>query len=144
MTDALAPPTPSQMVPGEFAEKAMASLMSMHTELMDEKERRVELYRKLMEREQTVAELRMYIRLLEEKLEPKAEPAAAPMSRPQPVAAPVREVHVAAVPAQPYVPPPVQPAPPSIPASAYTREPNVAPPLPPRVARPKVDGWKTW
>ena len=46
------------MVPGDFAEKAMASLMSLHTELMDEKERRVELYRKLMEREQTVAELR--------------------------------------------------------------------------------------
>jgi hypothetical protein len=143
MTDTLAAPVSAQMVPGDFAEKAMASLMSMHTELMDEKERRVELYRKLMEREQTVAELRMYIRLLEEKLDPKTEHAV-PVSRPQPPAAPVREVHVAAVPVRPYVPPPVQPAPPSIPISAYTREPNVAPPLPPRVARPKVDGWKTW
>ena len=80
MTDTLAAPVSAQMVPGDFAEKAMASLMSMHTELMDEKERRVELYRKLMEREQTVAELRMYIRVLEEKMEP--------VSRPVPVAAP--------------------------------------------------------
>jgi hypothetical protein len=154
MTDALASPTPTQMVPGEFAEKAMASLMSMHTELMDEKERRVELYRKLMEREQTVAELRMYIRLLEEKLEPKPEPVAPvrsiPVDRPQPVAAPVRQVHVSATPVepqpqvypQPY--PQQSPMPQPVSVSAYTREPNVAPPLPPRVARPKVDGWKTW
>jgi hypothetical protein len=151
MTDALASPTPSQMVPGDFAEKAMASLMSMHTELMDEKERRVELYRKLMEREQTVAELRMYIRLLEEKLEPKPEPVAQ-VSRPQPVAAPVREVHVSVTPVepQPYPQQSAQPHPlphysrEAVPVSAYTREPNIAPPLPPRVARPKVDGWKTW
>ena len=51
MNDALASAPTAQMVPGDFAEKAMASLMSLHSELMDEKERRVELYRKLMERE---------------------------------------------------------------------------------------------
>jgi len=71
MTDALAQAASTQMVPGEFAEKAMASLMQMHSELMDEKERRVELYRKLMEREQALAELRMYVKILEEKMEPK-------------------------------------------------------------------------
>ena len=64
----LATAAQSQLVPADFAEKAMASLMQMHTELMDEKERRVELFRKLMEREQVVAELRMYVKLLEEKL----------------------------------------------------------------------------
>jgi hypothetical protein len=142
MNDALASTAPAQMIPGDFAEKAMASLMSMHTELMDEKERRVELYRKLMEREQTVAELRMYIRLLEEKLEPRSEatpaPRPAPLSRPEPVAAPPREVHVA--PALSVEPQRSRQAD----ASAYTREPTVAPPLPPRVGRPKVDGWKTW
>ena len=138
MTDTLAPHATAAMVPGEFAEKAMASLMSLHSELMDEKERRVELYRKLMEREQTVAELRMYIRMLEEKLEPKVETAA--VSRPQPVAAPVREVRVA--PPPPADPPAPMPRIP--PVSAYTLEPTAAPPVPPRVTRPKVDGWKTW
>jgi len=143
MNDALASTPAAQMIPGDFAEKAMASLMSMHTELMDEKERRVELYRKLMEREQTVAELRMYIRVLEEKLEPKVEvaPARAPahpgVSRPEPAAAPAREVHVAPAPPELHIARPPD-------ASAYTREPTVAPPLPPRVGRPKVDGWKTW
>ena len=141
MNDALASAPTAQMVPGDFAEKAMASLMSLHSELMDEKERRVELYRKLMEREQTVAELRMYIRVLEEKLEPKAEVAR---PAPAPAAEPVMRAYVAPRPA----PAPAhviasmpEPAPA---ASAYTREPTVAPPLPPRVARPKVDGWKTW
>ena len=147
MNDALASAPTAQMVPGDFAEKAMASLMSMHTELMDEKERRVELYRKLMEREQTVAELRMYIRLLEEKVEANAEPKAPePVSRAAPVAAPahemreVREVRFSSAPTAgtATVTSPVAEV------SAYTREPTVAPPLPPRVNRPKVDGWKTW
>ena len=35
-TDALAPAVSSQMVPSDFTEKAMASLMQMHSELMDE------------------------------------------------------------------------------------------------------------
>jgi hypothetical protein len=139
------------MVPGDFAEKAMASLMSLHTELMDEKERRVELYRKLMEREQTVAELRMYIRLLEEKAEQKPPPEPAPrpmvpMASLEPIPAPRRTAPFAnAAPPPREVESPVVPTPPRPPpASAYSREPTVAPPLPPRMARPRVDGWKTW
>ncbi|MBL8949643.1 MAG: hypothetical protein JNK82_02625 [Myxococcaceae bacterium] len=119
----------AQMIPGDFAEKAMASLMQLHSELMDEKERRVDLYRKLMEREQTVAELRMYIRLLEEKVTPqRAEPFVPPPApTPQPAA---RVVGVA-------VPPAAQPTP-------HARAPEVAPPMPPRVGGRKVEGWKTW
>lgn len=119
--------TQAQMVPGDFAEKVMASLMQMHTELMDEKERRVELYRKLMEREQTVAELRMYVKMLEEKLQPaKVEPAVAPAPVPPP---PLPPVEAAARPVAP---------------SAHVRAPRVAPPSPPRVTRRHIDGWKTW
>jgi hypothetical protein len=124
MNDALAQAAVSHMVPGEFAEKAMASLMQMHSELMDEKERRVELFRKLMEREQTVAELRMYVKLLEERLAPAQAPER-PLERPEPVPLAPRAM-------------------PEAPVSAHVRAPAVAPPLPPRMARPKVDGWKTW
>ena len=69
----------SQLVPAGYAEKAMASLMQLHGELMDEKERRVELFRQLMQREQALAELKMYVKLLEEKLAPP--PAAAPVTQ---------------------------------------------------------------
>ena len=58
----------ASLVPMSYAEKAMASLMRLHGELMDEKERRVDLYRRLMEKDQAVAELRMYVSVLEEKL----------------------------------------------------------------------------
>jgi|GEM_PF-2092467 len=58
----------SAMVPIGYAEKSMASLMQLHTELMDEKERRVDLYRRLMDKEQALAELKMYVQLLEEKI----------------------------------------------------------------------------
>jgi hypothetical protein len=121
----------SAMVPGDFAEKAMASLMQLHTELMDEKERRVELYRKLMEREQTVAELRMYVRLLEEKLEPprsEPEPRIARNAQPAPM-------HTEAEPTFRIEIPTVTP---------HARAPESMPPEPPRMGRPKVDGWKTW
>ncbi len=64
---------PSSLVPMGYAEKAMASLMQLHSELMDEKERRVDLYRRLMDKEQVVAELRMYVQLLEEKLAAKED-----------------------------------------------------------------------
>ena len=129
MNTELAQAAQSQMVPGDFAEKVMASLMQMHSELMDEKERRVELFRKLMEREQTVAELRMYVKMLEEKLAPPkvepAAPAAPAVAFTAPLEAPLSAARAAA-------------------PSAYVRAPEVAPPLPPRVARPKIDGWKTW
>ncbi len=63
----------SSVVPTGYAEKAMASLMQLHSELMDEKERRVDLYRRLMDKEQVLAELRMYVELLEEKLAARHE-----------------------------------------------------------------------
>jgi hypothetical protein len=56
------------MIPASFAEKAMASLMQLHSELAAEKERRVQLYRALMQKEQSLAELAMYVRVLEERL----------------------------------------------------------------------------
>jgi hypothetical protein len=63
----------SAMVPIGYAEKSMASLMQLHTELMDEKERRVDLYRRLMDKEQALAELKMYVQLLEEKIAKQGE-----------------------------------------------------------------------
>ena len=100
MQDALAQAAPSSAVPQAYAEKAMATLMQLHSELMDEKERRVDLYRRLMEREQALAELRMYVRVLEERAEAaKAAPAVAP-----PVAAPVAAPPVRVAPAKTAAP----------------------------------------
>lgn|SRR6185295_2938698 len=98
------------LVPEGYAQKAMASLMQLHTELMDEKERRVELHRQLMEKEQALAELRMYVKLLEEKVEqrPPPRPRARPVPPPPPVAAKPR---LKAVPRPPPPPPPARPAP---------------------------------
>ena len=67
MTDSITSMLPQAFIPSGYAEKAMASLMQLHSELMDEKERRVDLYRRLMERDQVVAELRAYVKLLEAK-----------------------------------------------------------------------------
>lgn len=94
--DALSHPhAPSAMVPAEFAEKAMGSLMKLHTELVDEKERRVELYRRLMEKEQALAELKMYVKLLEERLAPPVA-AVAPAPPPVPPAVEVAPARTAA------------------------------------------------
>ncbi len=91
--------TAAQLVPTSYAEKAMASLMQLHSELMDEKERRVDLHRRLMEREQAIAELKMYVKLLEEKqavaaapLHPVADPP--PESQPPPRRSPPTPVQV--------------------------------------------------
>lgn len=108
----------SQAVPVGYAEKAMASLMQLHSELMDEKERRVELFRRLMEKEQALAEMKMYVKLLEEKA------AAA-------VAAPPREPLKVAPRPQPITPPPAVPF---VARAAPLR------PMP----RPDPVGWKTW
>lgn len=113
------------LVPSGYAEKAMASLMQLHSELMEEKERRVDLYRRLMEKEQTVAELRMYVKLLEERLQRSAPDPAPSAAAPEPAAeakAVVRPLRVA--PAPTPEPAPVQ-------AAAGGR------------AHPR-DGWKTW
>ncbi|MDX2015453.1 MAG: hypothetical protein SFW67_35000 [Myxococcaceae bacterium] len=109
-------------VPAAYAEKAMASLMQLHGELMDEKERRVELYRRLMEREQALAELKMYVKILEEKVAGAAPVPAAPAPR-------------------------VATAEPSPPPRAHAQPRQVTPPAVPSVApRPagRPEGWKVW
>jgi hypothetical protein len=109
-------------VPEGYAQKAMASLMQLHTELMGEKERRVELFRQLMEKEQAIAELKMYVKVLEERLEKKAAARQRPPAPPPaPPAPPPRRARLAAVPPPP--PPPKAKAP-----------------------HPKVssDGWRAW
>ena len=120
MIDALTTQAAAQLVPASYAEKAMASLMQLHSELMDEKEKRVELFRQLMDREQALAELKMYVKMLEEK-----------MAAPVPVAA---QVPVAAV----------QPAPVPRPVAAAPRPSPLPPVPPPPPLRARVEGWKTW
>lgn len=71
-----------QLVPASYAEKTMASLMQLHSELMDEKERRIELFRKLMEREQAFAELKMYVKVLEDQAAAQLTPEPLPVARP--------------------------------------------------------------
>ncbi len=102
-------------VPAGYAEKAMASLMQLHNELMDEKERRVDLFRKLMEREQALAELKSYVKMLEEKLAPPRVPDVV-VPAPEPVAA------------TPATPPRTPPQPPRVAAAA----------------RPRTGDWKLW
>lgn len=118
-----APQPRLSLVPEGYAQKAMASLMQLHTELMDEKERRVELHRQLMEKEQALAELRMYVKLLEEKVEQRPPPRL--RTRPVPPPPPAAASAAAAKPklkAVPRPPPPARPAPPQ----AFT------------------DGWRSW
>lgn len=122
MNEALSIQSAAQLVPASYAEKAMASLMQLHSELMDEKERRVDLFRRLMEREQALAELKMYVKVLEEKLTPPSPIAVTP---------------VAAVPPPPAPSPAVEAAP----KKSAPRVPPVAPHMPPRA---RVEGWKTW
>ncbi len=150
------PAQPQAMVPAGYAEKAMASLMQLHSELMDEKERRVDLYRRLMDREQALAELRMYVKLLEEKLgkgSPVATPTGArtpPRPPPGPVERPLWRAERVDAAAEATVEAPL-PAP--IPIERATR--SAAPPKPPQPPKASTaagarrsplptDGWKTW
>jgi len=118
------------MVPMGYAEKSMASLMQLHGELMEEKERRVDLYRRLMDKEQALAELKMYVRLLEEKVsQPKPPPPP-----PRPI---VRErlrisVKPAAVGSNGAARPPPRP-------QQTHAESAYAP-----AERSSTDGWRTW
>ncbi len=127
MNDALVSHAEMQFVPAGYAEKAMASVMQLHSELMDEKERRVALYRTVLEREQQLAELRAQVKRLEEQLGARTVAAEA-QQRPQ------------AVPA-------VSPATPSAEVATEKLRPR-APQTPPRVPfvtpRPHVEGWKVW
>lgn len=116
-----APQPRLSLVPEGYAQKAMASLMQLHTELMDEKEQRVELHRQLMEKEQALAELRMYVKLLEEKVEQRPPPR--PRVRPVP-------------------PPPPASAKPAVAAKPKLKA-VPRPPPPPPPARPP-DGWRSW
>lgn len=123
-------PAPAQprlsLVPEGYAQKAMASLMQLHTELMDEKERRVELHRQLMEKEQALAELRMYVKLLEERVEERQEPPP-PRVRTRPIPPPPP---VSAWPQVSAVPRQAAPRPPAPPPEAPAARPN--------------DGWRAW
>ena len=122
MNEALTTQASAQLVPASYAEKAMASLMQLHSELMDEKEKRVDLFRRLMEREQALAELKMYVKMLEEKM------AAPVVAAPKPIVM---------TPVQPPAPPPPVAPPPS----RQMRPAPVPPQMPPRS---RVEGWKTW
>ena len=131
MSELMAPGAEGQLVPAGFAEKAMASLMQLHGELMDEKERRVDLYRRLMEREQALAELKMYVKLLEEKVAPPPAPAPPPSELGR------------------HTPPPASPPPPRAPRPHVPPRVEVSatvrPPVPPRIgSRPTSEGWKAW
>lgn len=121
-----------------YAEKTMASLLQLHTELMEEKERRVELYRRLMEKDEALAELRYQVKILEDRLR-RAEGTPQPAQvDPAPVVAPA-----------PQVPPPAEvpvatgmeasPAP--VPA---VRTSSVLAPSQVKVNRPAREGWRQW
>jgi hypothetical protein len=141
------------MVPVGYAEKSMASLMQLHTELMDEKERRVDLYRRLMDKEQALAELKMYVRLLEEKIAKPSEESRgtkAPANRVGPASTPNGKG--ASFQARPPAPPrpisrgrprlslkPTAPAPRSAPPAANGAGLDAA-----RPDRPGTDGWRAW
>lgn len=149
----------SALVPSSYAEKAMASLLQLHQEVLDEKERRVELYRRLMEREQSLAELRMYVQLLEERLSHAGEripttPARSHLAEhdaaPAPRAAEAPRVpNVMTFTRRPYPEPPAPASTPApAPAASHSRvAPSTAPEVKPEPApqrRPATDGWKTW
>jgi hypothetical protein len=122
LTDPLAFTTSHAMpVPASYAEKAMASLMQLHSELMDEKERRVDLFRRLMEKEQVLAELRMYVKILEERAGGSGEPARS------------SDVHVTQSEIAGSEATSVQSAP----------RMNSRPPAVPRVGK-RPEGWKVW
>ncbi len=124
------------LVPAGYAEKAMSSLMQLHTELMDEKEKRVELFRTLMEKDQALAELRMYVRMLEDKLAAPPAPIATP---PPPVVKAAPVVMEPVVPTAPLPPPRRAPVPaPKVARAAST---PVAAVLPRQATN---DGWKSW
>ena len=81
------------MVPAEYAEKTMHSILRLHDELMDEKDKRMELVEKLSAREQALAEMAAYVALLEAQLESGGgraawKPASAPKAQARPKAPP--------------------------------------------------------
>jgi hypothetical protein len=153
----------ASLVPLGYAEKSMASLMQLHSELMNEKERRVDLYRRLMDKEQALAELKMYVALLEEKIAKQKDPGASAIGS-RPAANPMANPPVAGTrrPPPPPQPPMARdrarmPAAPrglrgqSASGSNGTLSAGRASAADARVqsthlesSRPAVDGWRTW
>jgi len=128
----------SGLVPVGYAEKAMASLMQLHSEVLEEKERRVDLHRRLMEKEQALAEMKWYVKMLEEKLEKQAPAAAAVAPAPAPAHLRVAEP----VPAPPIPITRAAPTPPVVARQAPAAHgvPHSRPPI----GRPLAQGWKAW
>jgi hypothetical protein len=149
----LTQPGAGALVPEGYAEKAMASLMQLHSELMEEKERRVDLYRRLMEKEQSLAELRMYVKALEERVSREeaaraplvaqsAEPrrvAPPPPAAPTQAASPVHSTPAAAGPRS-------RPKDPGTAAARPGRPVSWSAMAGPRgsLARPPAEGWRVW
>jgi len=142
MSDPIQPRPDNSPVPVSYAEKTMASLLQLHAELMEEKERRVDLYRRLMEKDEALAEMRYQVKLLEDRLR-RAE-GLPPAPLPQ-VVAPV------SAPPAPRVDAPVM-VEPSVPAQVAATPvavtPKVASHVPARVARTvskvKREDWRQW
>lgn len=118
------------MVPASYAEKAMSSLLRLHEDLVEEKERRIDLYRRLMEREQSLAEMRAYVKLLEGELARRGfDPTAYAIDPAAQAPAPeARQAITRAAAATPPPPPPAQAAePPAQQQSEAPGEPWAAP-----------------
>lgn len=115
-SEALARVQPS--VPMHYAERAMATLLQLHDELMGEKERCIDLHRRLMSREQAYAEIESYVRMLEAKIEGRFPE----MARPERLAE-VRPIR-----------PDLNVAPPAA----------EEPPPPRAAASARVEGWRSW
>lgn len=56
------------MVPMSYAEKAMSSIMHLHTEIMEEKEKRIEQERLATGQRQEIADLKMLVGVLEKEI----------------------------------------------------------------------------
>jgi hypothetical protein len=104
MSDPIQSRPDTSPVPVSYAEKTMASLLQLHSELMEEKERRVDLYRRLSEKDEALAELRYQVKLLEDRLR-RAEGLP-----PEPVKSPPKEATVSQAAVAPPAPPSPAPA----------------------------------
>ncbi|MEN9799595.1 MAG: hypothetical protein RL653_3292 [Pseudomonadota bacterium] len=144
MSDPLHSRPDASPVPVSYAEKTMASLLQLHTELMEEKERRVELYRRLVEKDEALAELRYQVKILEDRL----RRAEGPSQPPPPSASPVVSSPVvtgAATVTTTEAPVAVHREPPPAPApAASTLVRAGSPPAPRTVNRPSREGWRQW
>ena len=123
----------SAAIPASYAEKAMASLLDLHRELMDEKERRIELTERMATKEQQLAEMAGYVKLLEERLFRANE------ERAERDWAAVQERDASGAPAAPLITQPSAPLPAEEPVGAL----DSTEPLSPE-PRPRNAGWRVW